>query len=59
MDIEPHPSGGSTVTVTWDRTAANMRGRLNLDIVRVGGTRLLNWATRRSVTDVAKSYRNV
>lgn len=56
MDIQPRPTGGSTVTATWDRTAANMRGRLNLTVIRLGGTRLLNWATRRSLTDVAKSY---
>jgi hypothetical protein len=56
MDVQPQASGGSAVTVTWDRTAANLRGWLNLAIVRVGGTRLLKWATTRSLTDVAKSY---
>ena len=56
MDIQPQPTGGSIVSVTWDRTAANMRGWLNLVIVRLGGTRLLTWATARSLTDVAKSY---
>ncbi len=56
MDIQARPDGGSTVTVTWDRTAANARGRVNLAIVRLGGTRLLRWATERSLEDVARSY---
>ena len=56
MDIEPSSGGGSTVRVTWDRTAANMRGRVNLGIIRLGGERLLRWATERSLADVAKSY---
>ena len=56
MDIQPQRSGGSIVTVTWDRTAANTRGRLNLAVVRLGGTRLLKWATTKSLADVAKSY---
>lgn len=59
MDIQPQPSGGSTVRITWDRTAANLRGRLNLAVVRLGGARLLKWATTRSLADVAKSYRDV
>ena len=56
MDIRPLPNGGSNVEVTWDRTSANVRGWLNLAVVRVGGTRLLNWATTRSLADVATSY---
>ena len=59
MDIRPRPDGGSTVRITWDRTAANLRGRLNLAVVRLGGARLLKWATTRSLADVAKSYRDV
>ena len=56
MDIQPTPSGGSSVTVTWDRTAANARGRVNLAVIRLGGRRLLRWATERSLVDVARSY---
>ena len=56
MDIKPTSTGGSTVDVTWDRTAANMRGRVNLAVIRLGGTRLLTWATKKSLDDVAKSY---
>ena len=56
MDIQPAPGGGSTVTATWDRTAANSRGRVNLAVIRLGGTRLLTWATKKSLDDVAKAY---
>ncbi len=56
MDIEPGESGGSRVAITWDRTAANLRGRVNLAVVRLGGTRLLRWATRKSLADVAAAY---
>ncbi|MGI9529873.1 MAG: hypothetical protein ACR2NG_09180 [Acidimicrobiia bacterium] len=56
MDIQPTPSGESTVAVTWDRTAANGRGRLNLAVIRLGGRRLLRWATEKSLVDVAGSY---
>lgn len=56
MDIQPLASGGTAVTVTWDRTAANARGRLNLAVVRLGGNRLLKWATEKSLADVAESY---
>jgi len=56
MDIQPRATGGSAVTVTWDRTAANTRGRMNLAVIRLGGNRLLRWATEKSLTDVAKSY---
>jgi hypothetical protein len=55
MDITPHGSG-SRVAVTWDRTAANLRGRMNLAIIAAGGNRLLRWATRRSLSDVARAY---
>ncbi|MGI9667462.1 MAG: hypothetical protein ACR2N2_10215 [Acidimicrobiia bacterium] len=56
MDIQPTPSGGSTVTVTWDRVAANARGRMNLTVIRLGGERLLKWATEKSLGDVGRSY---
>ncbi|NNC75752.1 MAG: hypothetical protein HKN93_09615 [Acidimicrobiia bacterium] len=56
MDISPNDEGGSRVAITWDRTAANLRGRVNLAIVRLGGNRLLGWATRKSLSDVAKAY---
>ena len=56
MNITPLGDGGSRLHVTWDRTAANMRGRMNLGIVRLGGDRLLRWATQRSLADVARAY---
>ena len=56
MDIRPTDAGGSSVTVTWDRTAANLRGRINLAVIRLGGERLLRWATKKSLVDVSKSY---
>lgn len=56
MDVAPNSSGGSRVSVTWDRSAANLRGRLNLAVVALGGNRLLRWATRKSLADVAKAY---
>ncbi len=56
MDIAPNGAGGSRVAVTWDRTAANLRGRINLAVIRLGGNRLLSWATRKSLSDVAKAY---
>ena len=55
MDIAPDGSGGSKVAVNWDRTAANLRGRINLAVVAAGGNRLLNWATRKALSDVAKA----
>jgi hypothetical protein len=56
MDIQPGPDGGSRLTVVWDRTAANLRGRINLFFIGMGGNRLLRWATRKSLDDVAKAY---
>ncbi len=56
MDILSNGSGGSRVAVTWDRTAANLRGRVSLAVVAIGGNRLLRWATRKSLSDVAKAY---
>ena len=56
MDIQPTDAGRSSVAVTWDRTAANARGLSNLAVIRLGGERLLRWATERSLTDVARSY---
>ena len=56
MDIARNGTGGSRVTVTWDRTAANLRGRINLAVIAVGGNRLLRWATRKSLSDVAKAF---
>ena len=58
MDIQPRDTGGSTVTVVWDRTSANAKGWLNLAVVRLGGKRLLTWATNRSLQDVAAAYRD-
>ena len=56
MDIVANGSGGSRIAVTWDRTAANLLGRINLAVISIGGTRLLGWATRKSLSDVAKAY---
>jgi hypothetical protein len=56
MDAVAQGAGGSRVTVVWDRTAANLRGRVNLTVIRLGGKRLLRWATRKSLSDVAKAY---
>ena len=56
MDITPNAARGSRVAVTWDRTAANLRGRVNLAVIAIGGNRLLRWATRKSLADVAKMY---
>ena len=56
MGVVSNGSGGSHVDVTWDRTAANLRGRINLAVISIGGIRLLQWATRKSLSDVAKAY---
>ncbi len=56
MDVVSNGGGGSHVAVTWDRTAANLRGRINLAVISIGGVRLLQWATRKSLSDVAKAY---
>ena len=57
MDIASNETGGSRVVVTWDRTAANLRGRMSLAVIALGGSRLLRWATRKSLEDVAQAYR--
>lgn len=54
MDITPLDNGGSRVAVTWDRTAANLKGRAALSVVAIGGNRLLGWATRKSLADLAR-----
>lgn len=56
MDITPNEADGSRVAVTWDRTAANLRGRINLAVIAAGGNRLLRWATRKALSDVARAY---
>jgi hypothetical protein len=56
MDVSSNGSGGSHVAITWDRTAANLRGRVNLAVISMGGVRLLKWATRKSLSDVEKAY---
>lgn len=56
MDIIPREGGGSRVAVTWDRTAANLRGRMALAVIGLGGRNLLRWATRKSLEDVAKGF---
>jgi hypothetical protein len=53
MDIAALENGGSRVAVTWDRTAANLKGRVALGVVKIGGDRLLRWATRKSLADLA------
>lgn len=44
------------MTVVWDRTAANLRGRISLVVVALGGNHLLRWATRRSLADIDRAY---
>ena len=56
MDITPREGGGSRVAVTWGRTAANLRGRMTLAVVGIGGRRLPRWATHKSLEDVAKGF---
>ena len=56
MEVVSNGSGGSHVEITWDRTAANLRARINLAAISIGGIRLLQWATRKSLSDVAQAY---
>lgn len=49
MIVEPADGGGTHLTVTWDRTASNWRGRLYLLPVKLGGNRLLGWATKQAL----------
>ena len=49
MHLEPRDDGGTHLTVTWDRTPSNWRGRLYLYPIKLGGSRLLNWATRQAL----------
>jgi len=58
MDAQSGSGGGSRVTVVWDRTAANLLGRVNLLVIRLGGNRLLRWATRKSLNDLAETHRD-
>ena len=53
MDIRPLPDGGTHLTVTWDRSPSNLRGRLWLGGAAIGGRRLLTWATRRALETIA------
>jgi len=57
MDVAPLENGGSRVTVSWDRTATSLKGRIVLGVVRIGGNRLLGWATRKSLADLARRSR--
>jgi len=54
MDITPLETGGCSVAVTWDRTAANLRVRVVLGVVAIGGDRLLRLATRKALADLAQ-----
>ena len=49
MLLDPAEGGGTHLTVTWERTASNWRGRLYLFPVKLGGRRLLGWATRQAL----------
>ena len=49
MILDPAEDGGTRLTVTWDRTPSNWRGRLYLLPVKLGGRRLLGWATRQAL----------
>lgn len=52
MRIEPNDDGGTHLTVTWDRTPANWRGRLYLFPVKLGGRRLLGLATKLALKTI-------
>ncbi len=56
MDIQPREGGGATVHAVWDRTSANTKGWINLAVIRLGGNRLLTWATKKSLDDLVKYY---
>lgn len=49
MILDPSDGGGTNLTVTWDRTASNWKGRLYLLPIKLGGSRLLGWATRQAL----------
>ncbi len=53
MVITPNPDGGSHVVVTWDRTPSNLKGRLWLFGPKLGGNRMLRWATRQAIKTAA------
>ena len=54
MVITPHADGGSNLRVTWDRTSVGVKGFIWLLGARIGGRRLLTWATRRAADNIAK-----
>jgi len=54
MDVQARDGGGSHVSVTWDRTPSNLRGRLWLLGPALGGKRLLAWATRRALAQISR-----
>jgi len=54
MDITPLDDGGSHVAVTWDRSPSNLKGRIVTMGAAIGGSRLLTWATRRSLAEIGQ-----
>jgi hypothetical protein len=55
MVITPDDGGGSHVAVTWDRTSKNLKGWLWLLGPRIGGERMLRWATKQALRSAAKA----
>jgi hypothetical protein len=53
MVITATPGGGTHVVVTWDRTPSNLKGWLWLLGPRIGGERLLRWATEQALKAIA------
>jgi hypothetical protein len=55
MVLNPTENGGTDLTVTWDRTPSNRGGRLYLFPVKLGGSRLLAWATRQALRAIEEA----
>jgi len=52
MDVVPRGDGGTRLSVTWERTPSNLKGRLYLGIAALGGRRLLTWATKQALGNI-------
>ncbi len=55
MVITPGRDGGSRVAVTWDRASKNLKGWLWLAGPRLGGQRMLRWATKQALRAAAQA----
>jgi hypothetical protein len=55
MNITPLPEGGSHLMVRWQRSNSNLRGWLYFLPVKIGGSRLLTWATRQALEAIRRS----